>query len=198
MASILSLPPEIINSGGHHEYRRFRPPAEVVARAPAIEAGNAVTLIGQHEADYNLVQERILDLVRKRAGIIPIAKGDSPTQRLNSLRLGTTYPGVRRAALRKVPLESEDQIAHLAGRLLARLKRDLAFAELEMENARSEEIKEARVERRRTKLYVEVADVADHLFETRCHIPSLEGGERRADRGCSRRALAGARFALTA
>lgn len=53
--------------------------------APAIQAGEIVTLVDHHDAGFDLVQERILDLVRKRAGIVPIAKGDSPPQRLNSL-----------------------------------------------------------------------------------------------------------------
>jgi hypothetical protein len=157
---------------------------EAMNCASAIEAGRVMTLVDQHEAGFDLVQERILDLVRKRAGIVPIAKGDSPPQRLNSLRLGTTYPGVRQAALRKLVLDNEDQIADLAGRLLSvRLKRDLALAELEMEAARSQEVKEARAERRRDKLYAEVAAAADYLHEAHgvtCHHWKAAGEEQLA------------------
>lgn len=157
---------------------------ELLTYAPAIEAGEIVTLVDQHEAGFDLVQERILDLVRKRAGILPIGKGDSPPQRLNSLRLGTTYPGVRQAALRKLVLDNQDQIADLAGRLLSvRLRRDLALAELEMEADRSREVKEARAERRRDQLYAEVAAVADHLYEAHgvtCHHWKAAGEEQLA------------------
>ncbi|WP_294190172.1 hypothetical protein [uncultured Sphingomonas sp.] len=73
---------------------------------------------------------------------------------------------MRQAALRKLVLDNQDQIADLAGRLLSvRLRRDLALAELEMEATRSREVKEARAERRRDQLYAEVAPVADHLYE---------------------------------
>ncbi|KKI17935.1 hypothetical protein [Sphingomonas sp. Ag1] len=124
----------------------------------------ATSIIDAYDKDFEAVQARLVTLVRKHAGIIDTQRGDSPEQRLNSLRLTTAYPGVRKQALRALILENETAIQRLAPLLMAAIvKRDFATAELEMEDQRSQEVKAAQGEHRRDGLYADVATAADRL-----------------------------------
>ncbi|MBM7406259.1 MULTISPECIES: hypothetical protein [Sphingomonas] len=128
------------------------------------DASGATSIIDAYDEDFEAVQARLVTLVRKHAGIIDTQRGDSPAQRLNSLRLTTAYPGVRKQALRALILENETAIQRLAPLLMAAIvSRDFATTELEMEEKRSREVKAAKGEHRRNGLYTDVATAADRL-----------------------------------
>lgn len=120
--------------------------------------------INAYDTQYDEVGERIIDLVRKRAGILPIEPGDSPEQRLLNPRLGTAYPGIREARLRKIMLESQTQVSTLVGPLItAMLQLEFAHGELELEQERTERVRIAKSEHRRNGIYDDVALAADRL-----------------------------------
>lgn len=129
-------------------------------------AEDVTTIIDEYAEDFTKVEERLVKLVRQHAGLIPTGRGDSPHTRLNSLRLETRYPGVRKAALAKLRLDNETKIAELAGPLLtAVIKREFAIDELRAEDDRTKAVKKAQSEHKKLSLYVDVAVAADRLFE---------------------------------
>lgn len=131
-----------------------------------IDADEAVSAVCNYDAQFDQVEDRLVDLVRKRAGVLPTEPGDSPEQRLNSPRLTTTYPSVRKDALRKIKLDNERLITQLIGPLVtAMIAKEFAQAEFQMEEERSERVRIAKSEHRRTGIYSAVAAVADRLHD---------------------------------
>ena len=144
-----------------------------------------LSAINGYDAEYDHVGERIIALVRKRAGILPIEPGDSPEQRLLNPRLGTAYPGVRQDRLRKIMLESQTQISTLVGPLVtAMVQLEFAEGELELEKEHAERVYNAKLERRNNGLYDDVAVAADRFYQsygiTRHHWRALSNDQLHA------------------
>lgn len=138
-----------------------------LAELTEVDEKEAVRLIAGYEAEFDAVTQRIVKLVRQRAGIDPTEPRASPAVRLNSLDLSAYYPQFREDALQKIIVDNRRTLAQLVGPLMeAATKIAVAEAELALEAERSERVKEKMSERRRNGLYIDVASVAERLHES--------------------------------
>lgn len=140
---------------------------DALGAALEISDEEADKVVASYEADCGQAEKRLIELVRKHVGIVPAGADRCAQQRLNSLRLETSYPGVREARLRKVVLDQRSIFAELLGPLVtAMIKLEFAEIELEMEAERTERVRIAKSQHLRDGIYDDVAVAADRLHET--------------------------------
>ncbi|MEP3156883.1 MAG: hypothetical protein ABJO64_11240 [Nitratireductor sp.] len=132
--------------------------------ALSMNTDEADALIDRYDVTFDAVQARLIELVRKHAGIEPTHYGDAPAQRLMSLRMDSYYPAVRIQTLEKIIADNRRNIADLMGPLVeAVVKVTVANAELEMEEKRTKRVRSQQRDHKRDGIYRDVADVADRL-----------------------------------
>ena len=130
----------------------------------SMNADEVSSLVDRYDMTFDAVEARLIELVRKHAGIEQTHYGDAPAQRLMSLRMDTYYPAVRIQALEKILADNYRNIADLVGPLVeAVVKVTVANAELEMEHERTKRVRSQQRDHKRDGIYREVADVADRL-----------------------------------